>query len=266
MVTLPPNQNTNITQPPIDPFSEVATPKKVMTSTVWLGVVAGLALPITFILVLVMTVFAPAADFMDAAEGMAWLYVLMVPTVLAGAYWLALLRLRRVSTLQTWLEGVALSIVFLVVTGAVMGVGSYYLYMPRFERASSLLDTPWWVLTLFVEAPGPILYVALLAMLTSGVGVGFASLFARWDVLRLHAHLPSRGWLDFLLVFGSGSLMLLLTGVIYIAVPGADTFLLLPLLPGALVGVFASWLTYRQMKRAGLVRPSPLARVGEIKE
>src|SRR5256885_15352724 len=72
--------------------------------------------------------FKPFDGAVDIVFTMGFLSLLMVPIVLAQAYWLALLRLRRVGALQTWLQAVVLSVVFFVAIGAVMGWGSYYFY------------------------------------------------------------------------------------------------------------------------------------------
>src|SRR5271157_45382 len=77
-------------------------------TTVGLGAGAFIALLLAYPLWMALLGDAPF-DTLYAAHPMLRLYSLIVPLAIAGAYWLALLRLRRVRALQTWFEAVGLS-------------------------------------------------------------------------------------------------------------------------------------------------------------
>ena len=86
---------------------------------------------------------------------------------------------------------------------------------------------------------GLILYVVLLALCTSGIALGFGLFFARWDKVR-EAHLPSRGWLEFLLVLGCITVASLLTGLAFVYLTMLS---LIPVL-AAILAAIAAWTTY----------------------
>jgi hypothetical protein len=84
-------------------------PTRATWTTVGLGVGAFVALVLAYNLWWALLGNA-SFDTLNAAYPMLQLYSLIVPIAIAGAYWLALLRLRRVRALQTWLETVGLSL------------------------------------------------------------------------------------------------------------------------------------------------------------
>jgi hypothetical protein len=228
-------------------------------TTVGLGVGAFVALLLAYPLWWALLFNAPF-DTVYKAYPMLRLYRLIVPVAVAGAYWLALLRLRRVGALQTWLEAVGLSLLYFVGIGALMGVGSYYLtryYLPP------TLDQPWWVFTLFGQVPEMILLVLILVFGSATIALGFASLFARWRDVRL-VHLPGSGWLDFLLAFGVGSVLLFLTGLAFANTP--DRFFEIFIVPGAITASLVSWWMYRTLLRAWQNLPATTGIAAETKE
>jgi hypothetical protein len=234
-------QNDTETQNNTNTF--YTNPTRATWTTVGLGVGAFIALVLTNYLWWASTGNA-SFDTLTTTYPILQLYSIIVPIAIAGAYWLALLRLRRVSVLQTWLETVGLSLVYFVVIGALMGVGNYYLrgyYLPP------TLEHPWWVFTAFSEVPLMILYALILVLGVPTIALGFASMFARWHDVRL-VHLPSNGWLDFLVVLGIGSLALLLIGLAFAYIP--EKFFLIFILPGAIMSIFVSWWMYRTMFKA----------------
>jgi hypothetical protein len=115
--------------------------------------------------------------------------------------------------------------------------------------STGAIGGPWDIIMLVSEAPGLILYAVLLALGTSGIALASALFFAKWDKVR-EAHLPDRGWLEFLLVLGCVTIATLLTGLayVYITILG-----LIPVL-GAILAVIAAWTTYRTLLYAGLAR------------
>jgi hypothetical protein len=200
-----------------------------------------------------------------AAHPMLRLYSLLVPLAIAGAYWLALLRLRRVGALQAWLETVGLSLMYFVGTGALMGVGGYYLVGYALPPT---LYNPWWVFTTFTEVPQMMLFALILAAGSATIALGFASLFARWHEVRL-AHLPGNGWRDFLIVFGIGSVVFLLTGLAFTQlgfVYSPENFFILFIAPGAIMSILVSWWMYRIMFEAWQNMPAPTERTAETKK
>ncbi len=234
-------------------------PTRATWTTVGLGVGAFVALLLVYPLWMALLGDAPF-DTLNKAYPMLRLYHLIVPVAIAGAYWLALLRLRRVGALQTWLEAVGLSLLYFAGIGALMGVGSYYLtryYLPP------MLDQPWWVFTLFGEVPQMILYVLLLVFGSATIALGFASLFARWREVRL-VHLPGSGWRDFLLAFGVGSVLLFLTGLAFAYAP--DKFFEIFMVPGAIACTLVSWWMYRTLFRAWQNLPATTGIAAETKE
>ena len=234
-------------------------PTRATWTTVGLGVGAFVALVLAYNLWWALLGNA-SFDTLNAAYPMLQLYSLIVPIAIAGAYWLALLRLRRVRALQTWLETVGLSLLYFVGIGTLMGVGNYYLrgyYLPP------TLEHPWWVFTAFSEVPLMILYALMLVLGVPTIALGFASMFARWHDVRL-VHLPSNGWLDFLVVLGIGSVALLLIGLAFASIP--EKFFLIFILPGAIMSTLVSWWMYRTMFKAWQNIPATTELAAETKK
>ncbi len=236
-------------------------PTRAAWTTVGLGAGAFVALLLAYSLWMALMNEAPL-DTRYAAYSMLKLYGLIVPIAIAGAYWLALLRLRRVGALQTWFEAIGLSLLYFVGIGALMGVGSYYL---TGYALAPTLDQPWWVFTLFSEVPQMILYALILVLAAPTIALSFALLFARWHEVRL-AHLPGRGWLDFLLVFGTGSVVLLLTGLALTFVYIPESFFMLFIVPGAIMCTLVSWWMYRTMFKAWQSMPATTELAAETKK
>jgi hypothetical protein len=63
-------------------------------------------------------------DVLDKTEVLLWLSFLLVPISIAGAYWLALFRLRSVKALRTWLETFGFSLFYWLVIPILLGVGT----------------------------------------------------------------------------------------------------------------------------------------------
>jgi hypothetical protein len=196
----------------------------------------------------------------STAYPMLQLYQLIVPIAIAGTFWLALLRLRRVGALQTWLETIGLSFLYFIGTGAVMGVGSYYL---SGYSLPPTLDHPWWVFTVLSEVPQMLLYALILVVGSATIALCFALMFARWSEVRL-AHLPGSGWQDFLLVFGVGSVVLILTGLAFAYIP--ENFFVIFIVPGAILATLVSWWTYRTMFKAWQNMPATTDIAAESKK
>ncbi len=108
-----------------------------------------------------------------------------------------------------------------------------------------------------------ILYVLILVLGTATIALGFASLFARWHEVRL-AHLPGSGWLDFLVVLGVGSVVLLLTGLAFASVP--EKFFVIYIVPGAIMCTLASWWMYRTMFKAWQNMPATTELAADTKK
>ncbi len=91
-------------------------------------------------------------DVLDKTEVLLWLSFLLVPISIAGAYWLALFRLRSVKALRTWL-----------VIPILLGVGSYALQTLQLLNQSTAFGPgsfggPWDIIMLAGEALGLILF------------------------------------------------------------------------------------------------------------
>jgi hypothetical protein len=233
-------------------------------TTVGLGVGAFVALLLVYPLWMALLNDAPFKT-LYLAYPMFKLYRLLVPLAIAGAYWLALLRLRRVGVLRAWLETVGLSLLYFVGTGALMGVGSYYL--AGYDLPPTLYN-PWWVFTTFTEVPQMMLFALILVAGCATIALGFAPLFARWHEVRL-AHLPGSGWRDFLIVFGVGSVVLLLMGLAFPRLAFAslpENFFILFIVPGAIASILVSWWMYRTMFKAWQNMPATTELAAETKK
>ena len=205
-----------------------------------------------------MRVTGASNDILDQAEGMLWLSFLLIPICCAGAYWLALFRLRRVKALRASIECLVFSLLFWFAMPLILGAGSYALQTLQLLNQNTALSpgsvgTPnlGATLTFFAHAPGLILYMVLLALCSSGIGLGAALFFARWDKVR-EVHLPGHGWLQILLVLGCVIVATLITGLAFVYLTMLS---LLPIL-AAVLATIAAWTTYRTFLNAGLVGPS----------
>lgn len=218
-------------------------PTRATWTTIGLGVGAFLALVLTYNLWWALINNA-SFDTRVTAYPILQLYTIIVPIAIAGTYWLALLRLRRVRALRTWLETVGLSLVYFVGIGALMGVVNYYLrgyYLP------ATLENPWWVFTASSAVPLMILYALIVVLGVPTLALCFALMFAHWHEARL-VHLPTNGWLDFLVALGIGTVVLLLTGLAFAYIP--EQFFLVFILPGAIMSILVSWWEYHTMFKA----------------
>ena len=200
--------------------------------------------------------FGATNEMFYKAEWIPLLPLLLVPISSAGAYWLALFRLRRIKALRTWLETLGFCLVYWLVMPILLGVGSYAMQTFQLLNQNTAISPgsiggPWDIIMLAGEAPGGILDAVLLALCTSGITLGSALFFARWDKVR-EARLPSRGWLEFLLVLGCVTVATLLTGLAFVYLAFMS---LIPVLGATLAGI-AAWTTYRTLLYAGLARPT----------
>jgi len=246
----------NITVQNTTPVSKYATTsEQAIVTTILAGLVVVVAVLLSFPLwMFSLRVLGASNDVLDKAEGMLWLSFLLVPISSAGAYWLALFRLRSVKALRTWLETFGFSLFYWLVMPILMGVGSYALQTLQLLNQSTAFPPgsfggPWDNIMLAGEAPGLILFAILLALCTSGIALGFGLYFAKWDKVR-EAHLPSRGWLEFLLVLGCVTVASLLTGLAFVYLTMLS---LIPLL-AAILAAIAAWTTYRTLLKFGLAR------------
>ncbi len=254
MLNITPVQSTHT------PFSDDTPSSKALACTGLLGAAALGALLITFGAWFI-SMFGESGEVMDKTAAALLFYFMLVPITVAGAYWLSLFRLRHVEVLRTWLEALVFSFFFLLVIHVLLGAGAYVLqlqHLPSFGDSSN----QWVALVLYVEIPALILYALLEALVTSGIALGVAPMFTDWRKVRA-AHLPGRGWLDFLLVLGCVTVVALLMGLafVYFYTFFQDAFTLLLLLvlilvPGAIVASIASWTTYRTLQKAELARPT----------
>jgi hypothetical protein len=245
--------NSTPVQNPHTPFSDdtstIPTSATLFIAPLVLAAGVVAALPIT-IGVWFLSMTGEPGEAMDKAEAMLWLYFLLVPIGIAGAYWLSLVRMRRVEALRTWLEALGFSFAYLLVMPVLLGVGSYVLHtlhLPNLGASSN----PWSALVLFVDIPALILYALLEALLTSGIALGVAARFTDWRKVRA-AHLAGHGWLDVLLVLGSVTVVTLLTGVAFAYFQ--DAFFIFVPVPGAILVGIASWMMYRTLQKAELAR------------
>jgi hypothetical protein len=240
------------------PVSKYATTsERVAGTTILAGIVVVGAVMLSFPLwMFSLRAFGATNEVLDKAEGILWLSFLLLPISSAGAYWLALFRLRHIKALRTWLETFGFSLVYWLVMPILLGVGSYALQAFQLLNQNTAISPgaiggPWDTIMLAGEAPGLILDAVLLALGTSGIALGFALFFAKWDKVR-EAHLPGRGWLEFLLVLGCVTVATLLTGLAFMYLTMLS---LIPVL-GAILAAIAAWTTYRTLLYAGLARPT----------
>ncbi|HXZ03515.1 MAG TPA: hypothetical protein VEH81_01710 [Ktedonobacteraceae bacterium] len=230
-------------------------------TTLVAGVVVVVAVMLTFPLwMFSLRVFGASNDMLDKAEGMLWLSFLLVPIASAAAYWLALFRLRSEKMLRTWLETFVFSLVYWLVMPILLGAGLYALQALQLLNQNTAISPgavagPWDTMILAGEAPGLILFAVLIALCTSGIGLGAAWFFARWDKVQ-EAHLHSRGWLEFLLVLGGVTIATFLTGLEFVYLTMLNTTLSLIPVPAAMLAGIAAWTTYRTFLHAGLTAPS----------
>lgn len=243
------------------------TPERAITTTVLAGGVVIVAILLSFpIWGFSLQLLGASNDVLDQSEGMLWLSVILIPIASAGAYWLALLRLRKVKTVRALLETFGLSLLYWLAMPIVLNLGAYALQSLQLLNQNTVispgaLGTPNLPDTvMFIEkAPGLILYIVLMALCTCAIGLCAALFFARWDKVR-ESHLHSHGWLGGLLVLGCAIVATLLTGLAFMYL---ETLGLIPV-PGALLASIAAWTTYRTLRRAGLVSASSTQTVSEV--
>ena len=252
MLNSTPVQNTHT--PFSDDTTSVPAFATLFIALLVLGAGSVAVLPIT-VGVWFLSMIGEPNEVMDKAEALLWLYFLLAPIGIAGAYWLSLFRLRHVEALRTWLEALGFSFAYLLVMPVLLGVGSYVLqtlHLPSLGESSN----PWSALPLFVDIPALILYALLEALVISGIALGVATKFTDWHGVRVE-HLPGRVWLDVLLVLGCVTVVTLLTGLAYAFFQGASlVFILIPV-PGVIIAGIASWTTYRALQKAELARQIP---------
>jgi hypothetical protein len=233
------------------------TSERVITTTIVAGVAVVVAVMLAFPLwMFSLRALGASDEMLDKGEGFLWLAFMLVPISSAGVYWQALFRLRSVKALRTWLETLGFCLLYWIVMPIVLGAGLYALQALQMLNQSTAISpgaisSPWVNLLLAGEIPGVILYIVLLALLSSGIGLGSALYFARWDKVR-EALLPSRGWLEFLLVLGCATVAALLMGLAFVYLTMLS---LIPLL-AAILAAIAAWTTYRTFLNAGLAGPS----------
>ena len=259
------SDNMNVQNTALVP--EATTSERAITATGLAGAVVVVAVFLSFPLWWVsLRALGASNDVLDKAEGMLWLSFLLIPICSAGAYWLALFRLRRVDTKRTLIETFVFSLAYWLVMPLVLGVGLYALQTLQLLNQNTAISpgavgSPSLVGTLaFIgEAPGLILYIVLLALCTGGIGLGAALYFASWDDVR-ETHLPGHGWLEILLVLGSTIVTTLLSGLAFVYL---STLSLLPIL-AAVLATIAAWTTYRTFRHAGLARPTSKQIASEV--
>lgn len=233
-------------------------PMRVISATLLLGLGALIVFILVLFLWMMLLGYAPSelpnitsdvnalSNVGYEAQTILLLFAHMVPLAIAGAYWLALLRLRRRRALRVWLEGIGFSLLYLVGTGIFAGVESYYFVWTNYYLPPAL-DHPWWFFTLFGEVPQMLPYVLILALSSATIALGIALLFARWREVRL-ACLPSRGGRDFLFVFGIVSIVTFLAELAYAFIP--DRYFEVYFAPAVIIGVIVSCRTYHVLHRA----------------
>jgi hypothetical protein len=248
----------NISDHRTTPVAQTATTVgQAIGTTLLAGVCAVGAVLLSFLLwMATLRVFGASNEVLDNTEGL----LLYVPIVCAGAYWLALFRLRCMKAFRTWLETFGFSLLYWLVLPIVLGVGlsalqAWHLYNQNAGIPPGNLESPWYLLPIVGEAPALILYAVLQAVCTSAIALGSALLFAKWDTVR-QAHLPGHGWLEFLLVLGCGTITTLLTVLVAMYVEGYAVFLVA--VPAAALAGIAAWTAYRRLRRAGLTAPSSM--------
>ncbi len=230
--------------------TDATTSAQAVGTTLVAGVLVGGAVLLSLPLYMFsLWVFGASNDVLDKAEGILWLSFLLVPIASAGAYWLALFRLRRVTALRTWLETLGFSLLYWLVMPIVLGLGSYALQALHLLNQNTFVSPgavggPWDTVLLVGEAPGLILYAVLLALGTSAIAFGAARYFAWWYLVR-EAHLKGHGWLEFLLVLLSSMVVTLLAGVEFMYL----TMLSLVPVLGAMLAGIAAWTTYRTLQK-----------------
>ncbi len=169
------------------PISKYATTSaRVIRTTLVAGLFVVGTVVLSFILwMFSLRAFGASNDMLDKAEGMLWLSFLLVPIASAGAYWLALFRLRSVKRLRTWLETFVFSLVYWLVMPMLLGAGLYALQALQLLNQNTAISPgairgPWDNIILAGEAPGLILFAVLIALCTSGIGLGRGSSSQPW--------------------------------------------------------------------------------------
>jgi len=247
------------------PLFEATTSERAITATGLAGAAVVVAMLLAFPLWgLSLRSLGASDEMLDKGEGFLGLAFLLVPISSAAVYWLALFRLRSVKALRTWLETLGFCLLYWMVMPIVLGAGLYALQaLQMLDQSTAIspgaISSPWVNIILAGEIPGVILYIVLLALLTSGIGLVAALYFASWDDVR-GIHLPGHGWLEMLLVLGCTLVATLLSGLAFVYL---STLSLLPIL-AAVLATIAAWTTYRTFRHAGLARPTSKQIASEV--
>ena len=213
----------NITVQNTTPVSKYATTsERVISTTIVAGVVVVVAVMLSFPLwMFSLRALGASDEMLDKAEGFLWLAFLLVPISSAGSLLAGAVQVAQCKSVTHLAGNVGVLLALLDCDAHRIGsralcsasLATCSIKAQQFHQVQ--LSSPWVNLLLAGEIPGLILYIVLLALLTSGIGLGSALYFARWDKVR-EAHLPSRGWLEFLLVLGCATVAALLTGLAFV--------------------------------------------------
>ncbi len=170
--------------------------------------------------------------------------ITVIPMAAVAAYWFALRRLFQERAPWVWLKTVALAFGFLVAGTVVLGA------LSDPHAAATAGDTfiagnPIAFLTTF---PAFFVFLLLVALACSGVGIAFGYYFARWPIERIR-HLRSSAWIDLGLTVAVGGAALIAQYVVYIIFDGHTPpftrgYWWLPL-AAILVAAYACWSALR---------------------
>ncbi len=138
----------------------------------------------------------------------------VAPAALGGIFWLALLRLGRRGTRRVWLETLGLGALFFSLTLLVVGVVTYFADLASMPGVAQFLGGPLYVVQGAADVPWTILMLAALALLYSGLGLGFALLLAPRGNARAALAPKGSGTRHFALVYGVASLIMLALAVL----------------------------------------------------
>jgi hypothetical protein len=170
------------------------------------------------------------------------LMISVVPMAAVMAYWFSLRRLFQEWAVWVWLKTIGLTYGFVV--GAVVLLGS--LADTRASNDSAATFARGNPLAFMGSFPATLIFLALVALLCSGAGIGFGYFFAQWPIERIR-NLRSSVWLDLGLTLGAALGGMLLQYIVYLiagAAPFATGYWWVPL-AAILVAAYACWSALR---------------------
>ncbi len=172
------------------------------------------------------------------------LVISVVPMAAVLAYWFSLRRLFQEWPVWVWLKTVALTYGFVVVAVALFGSIADIRALTD-PGATFIRGNPFAFMGIF---PVTLLFLAVVALLCSGAGIGFGYFFAQWPIERIR-NLRTTVWQDLGLTCGVALGAMLLQYIVYLvagAPPFAGGYWWVPL-AAILVAAFACWSALRPL-------------------